>query len=63
MILSIRIDLICRMEFDKKYSDEDLISDMGINSMIKETFRLAGYFNIGDYIPYLAWMDLQGINY
>jgi hypothetical protein len=23
---------------------------------------VAGAFNFGDYIPYLAWMDLQGLN-
>jgi len=56
------IGIICRMAFGKKYSDQDLIGGMGIISMIEETFVLAGCFNIGDYIPYLAWMDLQGLN-
>nr|ABR17055.1 unknown [Picea sitchensis] len=46
----------------KKYSDQDLIGGMGIISMIEETFELAGRFNIGDYLPFLAWMDLQGLN-
>jgi len=56
------INVICRMAFGRKYSEQHLIGGMGINSMIKETFILAGSFNIGDYIPYLAWMDLQGLN-
>jgi cytochrome P450 len=54
--------LICRMAFGRKYSDQDLIGGEGIDSMIKETFLLAGSFNIGDYIPFLARMDLQGLN-
>ncbi|KAG6399477.1 hypothetical protein SASPL_140958 [Salvia splendens] len=29
--------------------------------MVVELMTTAGYFNIGDFIPWLAWMDLQGI--
>ena len=29
--------------------------------MVVELMTTAGYFNIGDYIPSIAWMDLQGI--
>nr|AIY51702.1 flavonoid 3',5'-hydroxylase [Penstemon neomexicanus] len=29
--------------------------------MVVELMTTAGYFNIGDFIPCLAWMDLQGI--
>lgn len=29
--------------------------------MVVELMRLAGLFNIGDFIPSIAWMDLQGI--
>jgi len=54
--------MICRMAFGRKYSDQDLIDSGGIISTIKETILLLGSPNIGDYIPYLAWMDLQGIN-
>lgn len=54
-------DIICRMTFGRKYSDHDFIGNKGVIAMIKETFLLLGEFNIGDYIPYLAWMDLQGI--
>eukprot|EP00253_Pinus_taeda_P006106 PITA_06106 len=61
-VSALGIDIICRIAFGKKYCDQDLIGGIGINSMIKETFVLAGSFNIGDYIPYLAWMDLQGLN-
>nr|ACN40196.1 unknown [Picea sitchensis] len=56
------IDIICRIAFGRKYTDQQLMDGRGIHSMIQETFLLAGSFNIGDYIPYLAWMDLQGLN-
>ncbi|CAI9097406.1 OLC1v1033826C1 [Oldenlandia corymbosa var. corymbosa] len=29
--------------------------------MVVELMTMAGYFNIGDFIPSIAWMDLQGI--
>lgn len=49
--------IICKMVFGRKYSDEDLIGSTGFDSLIKEILLLAGTFNIGDYIPYLAWID------
>jgi len=55
-------DILCRMTFGRKYSDQDSIGGKGINSMMKESFVVAGAFNVGDYIPYLGWMDLQGLN-
>ena len=30
--------------------------------MVVELMRLAGLFNIGDFIPSISWMDLQGID-
>eukprot|EP00250_Pteridium_aquilinum_P003848 c14123_g1_i1 orf=82-1644(-) len=32
-----------------------------IVSIIVEVAHLLGAFNVGDYIPFLAWMDLQGL--
>lgn len=61
-VSALGIDIICRMAFGKKYCDQDLIGGIGIKSMIKETFVLAGSLNMGDFIPYLAWIDLQGLN-
>jgi hypothetical protein len=51
------------MAFGRKYSDEDVIGSTGFDSLIKEILLLAGSFNIGDYIPYLAWIDyLRGLH-
>eukprot|EP00253_Pinus_taeda_P034812 PITA_34812 len=51
--------IVLRMTFGKKYSDRD---SGAFSSMIKESLLLLGSFNIGEYIPYLNWMDLQGLN-
>lgn len=31
-------------------------------SILQEFSKLFGAFNVGDFIPWLGWMDLQGIN-
>ena len=54
-VSALGIDIICRMVFGRRYSHGDLIEN------IKQAFLLAGTFNIGDYVPYLAWLDLQGL--
>lgn len=61
-VSSLLSDIMCRMTFGRKYSDQDSIDGKGINLMIRESFEVAGAFNVGDYIPYVAWMDLQGLN-
>ena len=53
--------IMCRMAFGRKFSDEDSFDSRGINSMIKKSIFVGSTFNIGDYIPFLAWMDLQGL--
>jgi len=58
-VSSLATAIICRMALSRKYSDQDLRS---FGSMLRESFMLLGSFNIGDYIPYLDWMDLQGLN-
>eukprot|EP00253_Pinus_taeda_P007156 PITA_07156 len=58
-VSSLATAIICRMTFGKKYSDQDT---KAISSMVKEGLLLFGAFNIGDYLPYLDWMDLQGLN-
>lgn len=58
-VASLATAVICRMAFSKKYSDQD---SRAFNSMVKEGLLLLGTFNVGDYIPFLAWMDLQGLN-
>eukprot|EP00253_Pinus_taeda_P021100 PITA_21100 len=49
----------CRTACGRKYSEQDLSA---FSSMVRESFLLMGSFNIGDVVPYLDWMDLQGFN-
>jgi len=53
--------IMCRMAFSRKFSDEDSFGGRGIISVINESILLGSTFNIGDYIPFLAWMDLRGL--
>jgi cytochrome P450 len=60
LVSAMTTDIICRMACGKKYCEGDLDS-RGFKDMIKELFFLLGAINIGDFIPWLEWMDLQGL--
>eukprot|EP01018_Ginkgo_biloba_P040222 Gb_16073 [translate_table: standard] len=59
-VSALSTDIICRMAFGRKYSSE-AFDNRGFKAVIQEYFFLMGTTNIGDVIPSLAWMDLQGI--
>eukprot|EP01018_Ginkgo_biloba_P010768 Gb_16026 [translate_table: standard] len=61
LVSTVTMDIICRMTFGRKYSEESLKDSRGFKAMIQEALYLSGEFNIGDFIPYLEWMDLQGL--
>ena len=44
----------CRMIFGRSRDDR-----FDLKAIIEETFRLAGAFNLADYVPYLGALDLQ----
>ncbi|XP_061352750.1 flavonoid 3',5'-hydroxylase 2-like [Gastrolobium bilobum] len=48
--------ILSRRVFESKGSESNEFKDM-----VVELMTSAGYFNIGDFIPSLAWLDLQGI--
>lgn len=48
--------ILSRRVFVTKGSESNEFKDM-----VVELMTSAGYFNIGDFIPSIAWMDLQGI--
>lgn len=48
--------ILSRRVFETKGSESNEFKDMVVQLM-----TVAGYFNIGDFIPVLAWLDLQGI--
>ncbi|RVX21250.1 Cytochrome P450 CYP736A12 [Vitis vinifera] len=53
-------DMSCRMVFGKKCMDKDL-DERGFKAMFQEVMQLAATPNIGDYIPCLLGLDLQGL--
>ncbi|ONI13664.1 hypothetical protein PRUPE_4G235900 [Prunus persica] len=58
-VSSLSVDMSCRMVLGKKYRDEEL-DERGFKSLIKEGMQLAAAPNLGDYIPCIAQLDLQG---
>ncbi|KAL6284208.1 hypothetical protein ACE6H2_015137 [Prunus campanulata] len=58
-VSSLSVDMSCRMVLGKKYRDEEL-DEKGFKSLIKEGMQLAAAPNLGDYIPCIAPLDLQG---
>jgi hypothetical protein len=65
------LGVISRIVLGKKYVQEAAAGDSEGDSapvitaaefreMVDEYFELHGVFNIGDFIPWLDWLDLQG---
>ncbi|KAK1576101.1 hypothetical protein Q3G72_010949 [Acer saccharum] len=57
---SLNADMTCRMVFGKKYMDNEF-DKRGFKAMIEEIMELAAAFNLADYIPQIASLDLQGL--
>ncbi|KAK1414225.1 hypothetical protein QVD17_29967 [Tagetes erecta] len=56
-------NVISRMVLGKRYLDESedsIVSPDEFKKMLDELFLLNGVFNIGDFIPWIGFMDLQG---
>ncbi|KAF5480777.1 hypothetical protein F2P56_001493 [Juglans regia] len=59
-VSSLSADMICRMVFGKKYMDKDL-DEKGFKAVVQEAMHLGAVANLGDYIPCIAPLDLQGL--
>lgn len=62
---SVNLNIISRLVLGKKYIDESgvddaLISPKDFRKMLDELVLLNGSSNIGDYIPWIDFLDLQG---
>jgi len=56
-------NIIWRIMAGKKLSNDDFGGDgKGFSYMVSQVVAAAGAFSIGDFIPYLEWLDLQGIH-
>ncbi|KAH7565589.1 hypothetical protein JRO89_XS09G0231200 [Xanthoceras sorbifolium] len=60
----VSLNVISRMVLGKKYTDDDrddqVVSAQEFKEMLDELFLLNGVFDIGDSIPWLGFLDLQG---
>ncbi|XP_022978478.1 cytochrome P450 CYP736A12-like [Cucurbita maxima] len=54
-------DMTCLMVFGKKYADQEF-DERGFKSVIQEAMHLAATPNMGDFIPQIAALDLQGLD-
>lgn len=59
-VSSLSADMSCRMVFGKKYMDSEF-NERGFKAVIKEGMHLGAVPNLGDYIPQIAPLDLQGL--
>ncbi|KAI5324396.1 hypothetical protein L3X38_033469 [Prunus dulcis] len=59
-VASLTADMSCLMVFGKKYMDKEF-DERGFKAVIQEGMHLAGTPNFGDFIPFIAPLDLQGL--
>ncbi|WVZ57020.1 hypothetical protein U9M48_007466 [Paspalum notatum var. saurae] len=63
-LLMLSLNVISRMALGRKYVGEGTVgspvSPAEFRWMVDELFLLNGVFSLGDFIPWLSWMDLQG---
>ncbi|XP_022950766.1 cytochrome P450 CYP736A12-like [Cucurbita moschata] len=59
-VVSLSTDMTCLMVFGRKFGDEEL-DDRGFKAMIQEVMQLVAAPNLGDFIPFIATFDLQGL--
>ncbi|KMS95342.1 hypothetical protein BVRB_009250 [Beta vulgaris subsp. vulgaris] len=62
MFATLTNDVICRVTFGRKYNDNQL-RGVDFKWVITEFVELIGVFNVGDYIPWLGWVNrFNGLN-
>jgi len=59
-VSTLSADMACRMVLGKKCMDRDL-DEKGFKAVMNEAMHLLATPNIGDFIPYVAPLDLQGL--
>lgn len=61
MFISVTNDVVCRVAFGKKYEDGE--SGRKFRDLLGELMILLGSFNVGDFIPWLSWINVvNGFN-
>ncbi|XP_062113741.1 cytochrome P450 71AU50-like [Humulus lupulus] len=59
-ITTTNANMSCEMVLGKKYSDDEF-DQRGFKAIVQEFMHLTATPNLGDYIPFLAPLDLQGL--
>ncbi|KAK1321663.1 Cytochrome P450 71A9 [Acorus calamus] len=57
MLNSVENDIICRVALGRKYSTEEGQSSGKLCKLVEDLSVLVGAIHIGDYFPYLAWLN------
>ncbi|KAI9113999.1 hypothetical protein K1719_015250 [Acacia pycnantha] len=60
-VAALSANMSCRMVLGKKYMDDEF-DEKGFKAVVKEGMYLSATPNMGDYIPFIAGLDLQGLN-
>lgn len=55
IVVSLTNDVVCRVALGRKYRDEE--QGMKFKEILEEFGRLLGAFSLGDFIPWLSWMN------
>ncbi|KAL2933469.1 Cytochrome P450 71A4 [Bienertia sinuspersici] len=56
-------DVVCRVAFGRKFNENQKSGIVDFKEVLKEFVELLGLFNIGDFIPWLAWVNnFNGLN-
>ncbi|CAI9753980.1 unnamed protein product [Fraxinus pennsylvanica] len=58
LLVSLTNNTICRLALGRKYSGGEAHESTKFELMLKEIMELAGTFNVGDFIPWLKWINI-----
>lgn len=62
MVISLTNNVVCRVALGRKYSSEDDEQGMRFKRLLYDFVELLGVFDVGDYIPWLRWVNyLSGL--
>uniref|UniRef100_A0A0C9QQU3 TSA: Wollemia nobilis Ref_Wollemi_Transcript_13717_1676 transcribed RNA sequence n=1 Tax=Wollemia nobilis TaxID=56998 RepID=A0A0C9QQU3_9CONI len=61
-VSSLTQNIMCRMFASRTFSDHHLVGGHRFKATVDELLATSGAFCVGDFIPWLDWLDLQGIH-
>ncbi|KAL9239174.1 hypothetical protein vseg_013519 [Gypsophila vaccaria] len=58
LLMKLTNDVVCRAAFGRKFSEKNRGNPTGFMNVLHEFVELVGMFNIGDYIPWMSWVNV-----